>query len=219
MKRIFINSCISFASYIKPQLFTNNIVAHRSCISFASYIKPQLPVNFYYYEFVVYLLHPTSNHNLSTEQKKFVQVVYLLHPTSNHNTIKAAFITLLLYIFCILHQTTTVTWSSTYCFRLYIFCILHQTTTWYVPWWSLLCCISFASYIKPQLCLLLCSLELRCISFASYIKPQRFLSFVYRAKSCISFASYIKPQRWICVLVIYRVVYLLHPTSNHNSCL
>ena len=35
--------------------------------------------------YVVYLLIPTSNHNMESAGQKPVAVVYLLIPTSNHN--------------------------------------------------------------------------------------------------------------------------------------
>ena len=77
-----------------------------SCISFDSYIKPQRHI---------VVLHPCS-------------VVYLLTPTSNHNSLSAICLHLLLYIFWLLHQTTTTSVS-----------LLPLTR-----------CISFDSYIKPQ---------------------------------------------------------------------
>ena len=56
-----------------------------------------------------------------------------------------------------------------------------------------------------------------CISFDSYIKPQPEIQKKEEEESCISFDSYIKPQptRWGRFLC--QVVYLLIPTSNHNS--
>ena len=99
------------------------------CISFVSYIKPQ-PIDAY------------------TQLKS---VVYLLFPTSNHNL-----------------PVCVISWLV-----LYIFCFLHQTTTKRVENKSICCCISFVSYIKPQLC--------------------------SNCSSCVS------------------VVYLLFPTSNHNT--
>ena len=77
---------------------------------------------------------------------------------------------------------------------LYIFWFLHQTTTWS---WSL--------------CITLC-----CISFDSYIKPQLWAKALRRAPGCISFDSYIKPQLCFFRLFFFLVVYLLIPTSNHN---
>ena len=58
-------------------------------------------------------------------------VVYLLIPTSNHNQISPSALSLWLYIF----------W------------FLHQTTTRYLQGFGGFCCISFDSYIKPQLLL------------------------------------------------------------------
>ena len=79
--------------------------------------------------------------------------------------------------------------------------------------WS---CISFDSYIKPQLVQLLHEINIRCISFDSYIKPQQQLGGYYGSLSCISFDSYIKPQHFVGQWQKTIVVYLLIPTSNHN---
>ena len=78
-------------------------------------------------------------------------------------------------------------------------------------------CISFDSYIKPQLKKCLCCVILSCISFDSYIKPQLESDYIDLAKCCISFDSYIKPQPCHSVLPYFHVVYLLIPTSNHNK--
>ena len=86
---------------------------------------------------VVYLLIPTSNHNVIYLVHNYGFVVYLLIPTSNHN-------------FC------------AYCWfwaTLYIFWFLHQTTTRYLIYIFQLRCISFDSYIKPQLLFLLLRLR------------------------------------------------------------
>ena len=56
-------SCISFDSYIKPQLRAIQQKIALSCISFDSYIKPQLHHRPWLPVLVVYLLIPTSNHN------------------------------------------------------------------------------------------------------------------------------------------------------------
>ena len=207
--------CISFESYIKPQLApitplpaavvyllnpTSNHnasfsltldsalyifwILHQtttwampwyismSCISFESYIKPQLlswVVDAYK---VVYLLNPTSNHNRPSVFSVLPHVVYLLNPTSNHNTVPSATLDDVLYIFWILHQTTTAATVLQLLDELYIFWILHQTTT-----------VGDRS-----------AMQSRCISFESYIKPQR-------------------PHR---KTLWPKVVYLLNPTSNHN---
>ena len=81
-----------------------------------------------WYMVVVYLLIPTSNHNLNLTNKIQSEVVYLLIPTSNHNVKQ---------------------WHS-HVLKLYIFWFLHQTTTRLRPALILGRCISFDSYIKPQ---------------------------------------------------------------------
>ena len=83
--------CISFDSYIKPQLVTLFIFFNFCCISFDSYIKPQ---------------H-------IKEGRTCKSVVYLLIPTSNHNSRLTLPIFLLLYIFWFLHQTTTYRFEHT----------------------------------------------------------------------------------------------------------
>ena len=142
--------CISFDSYIKPQLQTSPLITMFRCISFDSYIKPQLCFGGLLHQIVVYLLIPTSNHNLPRAQKK-------------RKT---------LYIFWFLHQTTTQQQRWRLHQRLYIFWFLHQTTTASVAAairWS---CISFDSYIKPQPTGPAPARLSGCISFDSYIKPQ-----------------------------------------------
>ena len=99
-------------------------------------------------------------------------VVYLLIPTSNHNQLRQGELALQLYIFWFLHQTTTCLWYSYFS----------------------MCCISFDSYIKPQLSW-------------GYSDPH---------KGCISFDSYINPQPDQQIIFLRQVVYLLIPTSNHN---
>ena len=251
-------SCISFDSYIKPQrhivvlhpcsvvyLLTptsnhNSLSAiclhlllyifwllhqtttslwfprnHQCCISFNSYIKPQLTIN----------------------GIRIDNVVYLLTPTSNHNFLDWVHVVAWLYIFWLLHQTTTCATFQRERTELYIFWLLHQTTTFVVFSLSNVGCISFDSYIKPQpsaIAIGICSvvylltptsnhnlacsnldlLQLyifwllhqtttnssytnsgkRCISFDSYIKPQPLKLSTERVPRCISFDSYIKPQ-------------------------
>ena len=120
--------CISFDSYIKPQLSLAMIFRPLRCISFDSYIKPQL---------------------LPKSVLRGI-VVYLLIPTSNHNCTRARTSTSSLYIFWFLHQTTTVASSFQKGYLLYIFWFLHQTTTAWLKRFIKKGCISFDSYIKPQ---------------------------------------------------------------------
>ena len=100
---------------------------------------------------------------------------------------------------------------------LYIFWFLHQTTTVFWLTYDFCSCISFDSYIKPQLQINILLDNPSCISFDSYIKPQPEQIRFERSISCISFDSYIKPQLWAIALRLPPVVYLLIPTSNHNS--
>ena len=144
----------------------------------------------------------------------------------------------LLYIFRFLHQTTTVQKQGNQQYELYIFRFLHQTTTFQLWSYSSCCCISFVSYIKPQLnhqrgmliigCISFVSYikpqppvvpwhySQRCISFVSYIKPQRAWQWNTGERRCISFVSYIKPQHTRAWQAVLLVVYLSFPTSNHN---
>ena len=73
---------IVFGSEIKLQ---SNTKTRTLCISFDSYIKPQLFMVLLLLYIVVYLLIPTSNHNPLLSFDCGRTVVYLLIPTSNHN--------------------------------------------------------------------------------------------------------------------------------------
>ena len=108
---IFEDGCISYYSYIKPQLTMYLLTEMESCISYYSYIKPQ----------------PMS----AADRARYV--VYRTIPTSNHNYIQAEEFRLRLYIVLFLHQTTTNT------------CVSCPSTS----------CISYYSYIKPQLIMLI----------------------------------------------------------------
>ena len=169
----FFVRCISFVSYIKPQLSDGTRNALGCCISFVSYIKPQRLLSRFLCLFVVYLLFPTSNHNPQRCGKRGsrLYIFCFLHQTTTRR--KEDAFTTSLYIFCFLHQTTTLQPCAYFRHGLYIFCFLHQTTT-----------------------------------------P---LSIAWFAPRCISFVSYIKPQPSIMRLEMFSVVYLLFPTSNHNS--
>ena len=143
-----------------------------SCISFDSYIKPQ-PCFFSCRSWrVVYLLIPTSNHNLQLGWvgKRLLYTFWFLHQTTTSRRFFAQ--SGELYIFWFLHQTTTYYGSLTSGQKLYIFWFLHQTTTAVLSFPSASCCISFDSYIKPQHRRVVSIIFLSCISFDSYIKPQ-----------------------------------------------
>ena len=143
------------------------------CISFDSYIKPQLASCCFGFLNVVYLLIPTSNHNPRCDIRWWcaLYIFWFLHQTTTQ--VEQLSHKEWLYIFWFLHQTTTLGIGSFGGSMLYIFWILHQTTT-AARWWSRSTgCISFESYIKPQRNSLRTLSEARCISFESYIKPQR----------------------------------------------
>ena len=120
------------------------------CISFVSYIKPQPTADTLQLIRVVYRSFPTSNHNGSVDREDDMLVVYRSFPTSNHNSCHRYISNSALYIVRFLHQTTTI----------FLGCLSSYS------------CISFVSYIKPQLFLISILLLVSCISFVSYIKPQ-----------------------------------------------
>ena len=121
--------CISFDSYIKPQLAS-------CCFGFLNVVYLLIPTSNHNHELrthapfhVVYLLIPTSNHNSWHRLVWRQHVVYLLNPTSNHNVYAKHLYMLALYIFWFLHQTTTQVEQLSHKEWLYIFWFLHQTTT------------------------------------------------------------------------------------------
>ena len=73
--------CISFDSYIKPQLHVHWCIWWVSCISFDSYIKPQPAQRHGICWGVVYLLIPTSNHNVSLSANNG-EVLYIFYLSS-----------------------------------------------------------------------------------------------------------------------------------------
>ena len=99
---------------------------------------------------VVYRSIPTSNRNYVVESYIDGRVVYRSIPTSNRNGDSFRITPTLLYIVLFLHQTAT------------------EARSW--AWQS--SCISFYSYIKPQLLHKTKGQRESCISFYSYIKPQ-----------------------------------------------
>ena len=100
------------------------------CISFDSYIKPQLMTWTLSARQVVYLLIPTSNHNLMAVWISVCEVVYLLIPTSNHNP-EGADVSVSQVVYLLIPTSN------------------HNLDLRYRSYIN--CCISFDSYIKPQL--------------------------------------------------------------------
>ena len=82
-------------------------LAIKGCISYYSYIKPQLWKQSFILFNVVYRTIPTSNHNYKTIGLSCASVVYRTIPTSNHNSSLSAAVAARLYIVLFLHQTTT----------------------------------------------------------------------------------------------------------------
>ena len=121
--------CISFYSYIKPQPMIQNHTLCGCCISFYSYIKPQPDRANPNFILVVYRSIPTSNRNTSRRAAILTWVVYRSIPTSNRNAQLDRIKHSKLYIVLFLHQTATISIESVMVSR----------------------CISFYSYIKPQL--------------------------------------------------------------------
>ena len=108
---------------------------------------------------------------------------------------------------------------------------------WFTPGSRLSGCISFVSYIKPQLYLaILLGIAVVYLSFPTSnhnfnrfnhpFKKLYIFRFLHQTtthcaqkaslSSCISFVSYIKPQPWVTACGNFLVVYLSFPTSNHN---
>ena len=128
--------CISYYSYIKPQLWIIWPFEWLCCISYYSYIKPQLAICLHGFSLVVYRTIPTSNHNFRLMGIRDDVVVYRTIPTSNHNRTLSAPVFPELYIVLFLHQTTTIQTMNL---------IKHS-------------CISYYSYIKPQRAMVFCQI-------------------------------------------------------------
>ena len=228
------------------------------CISFDSYIKPQrlwrYPKNWP----VVYPLIPTSNHNIilvAFEPRK-LYILWFLHQTTTslklsllmqscisfdsyikpqHNS-GSLWTTKVVYP---LIPTSNHNYSAVLAFwrLLYILWFLHQTTTYWPSLCYLLRCISFDSYIKPQLS----EVQVRNVWVVYPLIPTSnhnlndaftidsklyILWFLHQTTTapqthvpylrCISFDSYIKPQPNRQNIKRDGVVYPLIPTSNHN---
>ena len=185
--------CISFDSYIKPQPSSRCRLIGRCCISFDSYIKPQLLAVFSITAGGCISFDSYIKPQLIFTNNVLNIVVYLLIPTSNHNWSAVCLAALLLYIFWFLHQTTTMD-------------LLFDNFG---------CCISFDSYIKPQLghfedenqkvVYLLIPTSNHNYPFAVASKVRLYIFWFlhqtttqhlipYLSACCISFDSYIKPQ-------------------------
>ena len=131
-----LNPCLRRTRMLYIVLFLHQTATHLcvlhvecSCISFYSYIKPQL--------------QPTNTIHRC--------VVYRSIPTSNRNSLLFSRLAVLLYIVLFLHQTATNIFIIVFVCVLYIVLFLHQTATLMLWLTFRASCISFYSYIKPQL--------------------------------------------------------------------
>ena len=82
-----------------------------------------------FYDLLIFIFMSYIKPQLSAEPSALLVVVYRTIPTSNHNILAIILISRSLYIVLFLHQTTTVFASIPLCSS----------------------CISYYSYIKPQL--------------------------------------------------------------------
>ena len=122
-------------------------------------------------------------------------VVYLLIPTSNHNERLVDYLKRYVVYLLIPTSNHNVGISKSEHSELFISWFLHQTTT--VRNHYLCSVLLFISWFLHQTTTTLCKWD-------DYF-------------SCLSLDSYIKPQLMSCLLLWEEVVYLLIPTSNHNS--
>ena len=144
-------SCISYYSYIKPQLW--HIHRQSCCVVYrtiptSNHNSTKHPL---IWCTVVYRTIPTSNHNVQNNGLQSTFVVYRTIPTSNHNSFQGNDFMQALYIVLFLHQTTTIRQRDMFSGLLYIVLFLHQTTTIFNVLTVDVRCISYYSYIKPQL--------------------------------------------------------------------
>ena len=165
--------CILSKFYIKPQHRSRRrqqlqVVSYRNSTS-----NHNLSLLYYKENRVVSYRNSTSNHNQPGDQHSGGRVVSYRNSTSNHNfqhakgTVSALYLIEILhqtttvsrttsanpvlYLIEILHQTTTQRSSSFFGLSLYLIEILHQTTTHLRELIACASCILSKFYIKPQL--------------------------------------------------------------------
>ena len=96
---MYYNSCISFDSYIKPQLNERGCALRKVVYLLIPTSNHNMECYDLEHSYVVYLLIPTSNHNMRQGVPRCTKVVYLLIPTSNHNCSNCVATCCGLYIF------------------------------------------------------------------------------------------------------------------------
>ena len=209
------------------------------CISFCSYIKPQLFSSCSRLCCVVYRSIPTSNRNLLDKRSLRIIVVYRSIPTSNRNPWRKRSRWCSLYIVLFLHQTATCFCCSNFAFWLYIVLFLHQTATLCPS--RYVCCMLYivlflhqtATARQPTQVWLWLYIVLFLHQTATLHSAQLVVCMLYivlflhqtatttkgslTTSCCISFYSYIKPQHERLPLISLCVVYRSIPTSNRNK--
>ena len=231
--------CILSKFYIKPQLrrllgLGFVVVSYRNSTS--NHNSGQFSVST---GEVVSYRNSTSNHNNVLYNVIRSAVVSYRNSTSNHNTGGLASGISGLYLIEILHQTTTMSRSTSKATTLYLIEILHQTTTLVTLVLPLLGCILSKFYIKPQQAGGDKHRTQSCILSKFYIKPQLDDTPAYVSRGCILSKFYIKPQHMVdecreiirCILSKFYikpqpgpdsrchriVVSYRNSTSNHNG--
>ena len=186
------------------------------CISFDSYIKPQRLSYWWRLADVVYLLIPTSNHNIGFILQKLIQsyIFWFLHQTTTLiNLIRVSFgcISFDSYIkpqlFLVLRYCQTVVYLLIPTSNHNFLCSIHDKTG------VVYLLIPTSNHNYPY------TLYFGIVLYIFWFLHQTTtcISFFDLLTCCISFDSYIKPQLKKIVGTKDNVVYLLIPTSNHNS--
>ena len=99
--------------------------------------------------YIFWFLHQTTTGSVNTCVAVRLYIFWFLHQTTT--MVLLLLVAIRLYIFWFLHQTTTLHARTDAAHALYIFWFLHQTTTYGGRYSKVTRCISFDSYIKPQL--------------------------------------------------------------------
>ena len=208
--------CISFDSYIKPQPSLNTANPIAGCISFDSYIKPQLGTlprrkGYSCISFDSYIKPQLDFENCEICASCISFDSYIKpQPISSINSMIFGCISFDSYIKPQRHAARCFVWQVVY--------LLIPTSNHNFRLIILMLTSLYIFWFLHQTTTLFyMGYRLwRCISFDSYIKPQPSAWKEWDRISCISFDSYIKPQHMESLEKVLRVVYLLIPTSNHN---
>ena len=189
------------------------------CILLKFYIKPQHLIRYARFFAVVSYWNSTSNHNASANYYPALFVVSYWNSTSNHNPGLNINNPLGLYLIEILHQTTTMFYTTRFVRPLYLIEILHQTTTWHLT-----------GYLKMLLYLIEILHQTTTSAQSWFPSPKLYLIEIlhqtttrppvaYGSVCCILLKFYIKPQLISSIIAALAVVSYWNSTSNHNHSL